>query len=238
MEKGSVILFRYDPAVDPRPYYQTYPFPFERGMAVMDVVHHIYEYIDGSFGFSYNCRNGHCGLCGAKINGQPGLMCREKATQELTLEPLDHMPIVRDLILDREHYETCLDRLRPFLDRVAMPANQPEEVGRGDLERFKMASRCVGCYNCLSVCPAYGENPHQFLGPAAIVQLARHGVDPRDALNREIIAYSAGIFQCTLCGKCVEVCPHGISPKENIEWLRSKVEAIKKGHTGRADRGS
>jgi fumarate reductase iron-sulfur subunit len=47
-------------------------------------------------------------------------------------------------------------------------------------------------------------------------------------LNREIMAYGAGIFECTLCGECEPVCPHGISPKESIEMLRDRVEEMKK----------
>jgi fumarate reductase iron-sulfur subunit len=61
-----------------------------------------------------------------------------------------------------------------------------------------------------------------------MVQLARHVYDPRDELNREIMAYGAGIFECTLCGECESVCPHGISPKESIEMLRDRVEEMKK----------
>lgn len=224
MEKGKVTIFRYNPEIDKHAYYETHEFPFEPGMAVLDVATYIYENIDGSFSFKYRCRNSHCGLCGAKINGKPGLMCREFATREMTLDPLDSRAVIRDLMMDRKYYEDCMGDLRLFLERVNVPTSQPEKIERIDLDLFKVVSRCVECYNCVSICPAFQENRHEFLGPAGIVQMSRHAFDPRDELNREIIAYSSGIYNCTLCGKCIVACPHGISPKECVEMFRAKLE--------------
>jgi succinate dehydrogenase/fumarate reductase iron-sulfur protein len=228
MEKGKVTIFRHNPEKDPHPYYEDHEFPFEPGMSVLDVAIYVYENIDGTFSFSYCCRNSHCGICSAKINGKPGLMCRESATPKLTLEPLDSFSVIRDLMVDREPQEQCLGAMRLFLERVDPPASYPERIDAKDLDNFKIVSRCVACYNCTSTCEAFLENRHEFLGPACIVQLARHVYDPRDQLNREVMAYGAGVFKCTLCGKCELVCPHGISPKENIEMLRAHVEKMKK----------
>ncbi len=130
--------------------------------------------------------------------------------------------------MDNGAFQESFSDLRLFLDRVREPEKQPEAIAREDLDRFKVVSRCVACLICTSVCPAYEVNRHEFLGPAGFVQLARHAFDPRDDLNREVVAYSAGIENCTLCGKCVEVCPHGISPKESIEILRDRIDAMKK----------
>ncbi len=225
MEKGKVTIFRYNPEIDRQPHYTDYEFPFEPGMSVLDVAFYIYEKIDGSFSFSYCCRNSHCGLCGAKINGQPGLMCRESATREMVLEPLDNLPVLRDLVVDRKDYEESMRGLRLFLDRVNAADDEPERIELGNLDRFKVVSRCVECYSCVSTCPAFLEGKHEFLGPAGIVQLARHAFDPRDELNRELMAHSSGLYNCTLCGECTVVCPHEIGPKENIELLRARLVA-------------
>ncbi|WP_434511740.1 fumarate reductase (CoM/CoB) subunit TfrB [Desulfitobacterium sp. AusDCA] len=225
MNKGKVTVFRYNPEIDIQPRYETYEFPYKPSMTVLDVAMYIYEQIDGSFSFSYACSNSHCGLCGAKINGKPGLMCREMATQEMVLEPLDNLTVIRDLMVDRDEYEKHKDSLRLNLDRVNLPLQEPEKIALKDLRRFAVASRCVECYSCISVCPSLKENPHEYLGPAGFVQLARHAFDPRDDLNREVIAYSGGLYNCTTCGRCTEVCPHDIAPSENIELLRARMVA-------------
>jgi succinate dehydrogenase/fumarate reductase iron-sulfur protein len=223
MKKGKVRVFRYDPEKDPKPRYDTYRYPFEPGMTVLDVAAHIRANIDPAFSFGYCCKNSHCGLCSAKINGRPGLMCREPATPQLTLEPLDEQAVVRDLLMDWDLQDAGLVNLRLFLDRVDAPKSLPEWVSRDDHDCFKVMSRCVRCYCCVSVCPAHRELAHGFLGPAAVVQMARHAFDPRDQLNRAVLAHGIGIDRCILCGSCQEVCPHGISPEWAVRSLRGRL---------------
>jgi fumarate reductase (CoM/CoB) subunit B len=225
MEKGTATVFRYDPESDKGPRYESHEFPFTQGMSVLDVALYIYENIDPTFSFSYSCSNSHCGLCAAKINGRPGLMCRESATKEIRLEPLDLFPVIRDLMIDRSDYEVNTLPLRLFLDRETPPPRGPEKVDMDAHARFKVVSRCVECFSCLSNCPAYGDGRHEFLGPAGFVQLARHAFDPRDDLNREVMVTGAGVYNCTNCRQCSMVCPHEIAPRDNIMLLRNQVVA-------------
>jgi succinate dehydrogenase/fumarate reductase iron-sulfur protein len=130
MQKGKVVIFRYNPETDSQPYYETHGYPFEPGMSVLDVATYVYENIDASFSFSYGCRNSHCGVCGAKINAKPGLMCREGATPEMTLEPLDNLPVIRDIMADWKTCEEWLFSLRLFLERIKAPIGEPERIER------------------------------------------------------------------------------------------------------------
>ena len=209
---GRVTVFRFDPEIDLLPHRQTFPFPFEPGMSALDVALYVQHRLDGTFTFSYCCRNSHCGLCGALVNGRPGLLCREPATRAMALEPLGCLPVLRDLTMDRTSYEERMLPLRLFLERSRPPAEEPEHVAPRDQERFKVASRCVECYLCLAACPVFADDPHGFLGPAGFAQLGRHAFDPRDELDRRLMAATAGAHLCTGCGACDDVCPHGVEP--------------------------
>lgn len=220
MIKGKVKIFRFNPVVDKEPYYATYKFNFEKGMTVLDVLLQIYIEQDPSLGFSYCCRNSHCGLCGAIVNGKAVLMCREAATPEMTISPLTNISIVKDLIIDRDEYEKRLHKLHLFLNRVDEPKQEPEPIDMEAFEKFKTASRCVECFCCLSTCPVFANNPHTYIGPTALILEARHLFDPRDSLNRKVIVTEQGLSLCKECGKCSMVCPHHISPADIIKEMK------------------
>jgi succinate dehydrogenase / fumarate reductase iron-sulfur subunit len=62
--------------------------------------------------------------------------------------------------------------------------------------------------------------------------------DPRDGQHKERLQYlstvQGGIWDCTRCNMCVEVCPKGVAPMDRIMQLREKaVEANVPGGIGR-----
>lgn len=222
---GTVSIKRFDPTRDSAPYWQTYSFPFQPGMSVLDVLLDIYQRLDATLSFQYCCRNSHCGLCGVRIDGKPGLVCREAAKQEMRLEPLANLPVLRDLTVDRSEQDLRKQDLRLFLERAEpYRGGKAERVDMAAFERFKRAARCVECFCCVSACPVFAKKPHDFLGPAALTQLARHFFDPRDEGPRSLIALSGGLAQCIGCGKCTAVCPHGAMPMENIIAMQALLE--------------
>jgi succinate dehydrogenase/fumarate reductase iron-sulfur protein len=98
-----VRVFRYDPSRDKAPRYEVYSVPRQEGMVVGDLLEYIYEHLDGSLAFRYECRTRQCGSCIVEVNGKPALACMAPVgdAKELTLEPLGFLPIVRDLVTDR-----------------------------------------------------------------------------------------------------------------------------------------
>lgn len=224
--KGKVKVFRFNPKVDKDPYYLTYNFSFKKGMTVLDVLLQIYTEQDSSLGFKYSCRSGHCGLCGVKVNGKEALMCREAAIAEMTISPLANISVVKDLIIYRDEYEKRLLKLRLFLERLDEPQKIPELIDMEAFRKFKIASRCVECFCCLSACPVFSNNPHNFIGPAAFIQEARHLFDPRDVLNRKVIVSEQGLSLCKECGKCSSVCPQHVSPADIIKEMKKTLKVV------------
>jgi len=221
--KGIAHILRFDPAVDQAPYWQDFSYTFEPGETALDVLNRI-ALTDSSLYFEQCCKNLHCGICGAVINGTSDLLCKHPASQEMTFEPLHHFPVKKDLAVVREEYESRRASLRLFLERET-PFDQGEVAEPVPMEEnsfFKKVSRCIECYCCNSACPVYGRQPHAFWGPAALMLEARHCFDPRDELNRQLILRSMGIDKCVGCGACDKVCPHGIPISDMIRLLREK----------------
>ncbi len=218
----TVKVYRYNPQQDREGYYQSYHYQLEPGMSVLDVLNHLRACCDPSITYSYCCRNGHCGLCGANINGVPALACKQAASQDMVVEPLANLPVIRDLMIDREAYERLRPKLRLFLERECEGHHQLETIDMAQYEDFKIASRCIECYSCLSICPIYTKMPHSFIGPAALVLEGRHVFDPRDGQNRGLMLQSEGIDLCIGCGLCSTVCKVKAEPCETIRKLKQR----------------
>jgi L-lactate dehydrogenase complex protein LldG len=89
-----------------------------------------------------------------------------------------------------------------------------EILGRKD---FSDLLYCIGCGNCLLDCPTYNT-----IGPSfgADGMLGGRGV-ALSCLQRGIKAgIEDGLFLCTTCGLCGEVCPVGIDAGRKIKDLR------------------
>lgn len=219
---STVKIRRFNPMTDKEPYYQTYTYDYQPGMNVLDVLNQIRDSQVTSLSYDRCCRNGHCGLCGMTINGKPTLACRHVIVPgKLTIEPLRRLRVLRDLSIDRDEYERNRPQLRLFLERLCVDVPEPEFIDMEAFEDFKVASRCIECFCCVSVCPVYAKSPHIFPGPAAFVLEARHAFDPRDQLNRPLIVVSEGIGHCMECGLCSKVCHLDADPAGIIKKMKA-----------------
>ena len=80
------------------------------------------------------------------------------------------------------------------------------------------------CGACVSDCTVL-EVKDNFLGPAALAKSYRFIADPRDGSQFERLQdleKDGGIWDCTRCMQCVEVCPKDVDPMERIMAIRSK----------------
>ncbi len=219
---------RYNPDIDDAPYFQDFDVEYEPGMTVLDVLLYIQDKFDSGLAFRWECRGGQCGSCAVKVNGIARIACRTKAeTPEgsLVIEPLEKMPVIKDLVTDMAQVTYRIRRIRPYVARDK-PAQRPEIIKSEEFEKLREIRKCIECSACLSNCPIVHET-WDYPGPMIIRQIARLELDPRDVEDRISMAMHEALYSCTTCKMCEDICPKSIKiPSLAVELLRAKaVEA-------------
>jgi succinate dehydrogenase / fumarate reductase iron-sulfur subunit len=87
---------------------------------------------------------------------------------------------------------------------------------------------CIQCGACVSDCLSMEVDP-LFIGPAALAKAYRFVGDPRDSKQyerlKDLAEDPAGMYDCTHCFKCIEACPKGVAPMNQIMRLRRRTGA-------------
>jgi succinate dehydrogenase / fumarate reductase iron-sulfur subunit len=167
-----------------------------------------------------------------RINGQPALACHTHLDKALKgakdgvieVEPMGNMPIIKDLIVDMDavHWKK-IQRVTPWLiNKLPIPERE-YIVPHQNMVDVTQSMACIQCGACVSDCLSMEVDP-LFIGPAALAKAYRFAGDPRDAQQFERVKDLAedphGIFDCTHCFKCIEACPKGVAPMNQIMRLR------------------
>jgi succinate dehydrogenase/fumarate reductase-like Fe-S protein len=99
-KKIEVQVFRFDPAADEEPRYQSYAVPALEGRNLLNILDYIYEHLDGTLAYRDHaaCGQAICGKCTLVVNDEPVLMCQAQPTEDIVVEPLHKSRVVRDLV--------------------------------------------------------------------------------------------------------------------------------------------
>ena len=234
-ETLEIKVFRYDPEIPDKeePRFDTFHVPRFEGMTVLDALMDARDRYDPSLTFRHSCRQAVCGSDALFVNGRQRLGCKTQIAdigEPVQIEPLPHRPVVKDLVVDMEHFYDQMRSVEPFFDPDELPA--PDEQQRQspeNREEIKMSSRCIWCGACMSSCNIVaGDN--QYLGPAALNKAYRFYFDEREGEQRQeerlkIVEQEHGVWRCQTQFSCTEVCPKDIPLTEHIQEL--KREAVK-----------
>lgn len=198
----------YHPQRDEESYLKTFNIDKKEKMKVLDALNYINENYDMKISYRCSCRAGQCGSCAVKLNGQTVLACKEEIKDGDIIEPLD-FNVIKDLIVDRALMDEKVKELELFIDNCETfqcPVNiKPEEY-----ENSKKLRSCIECLSCLSACPAL-KDTEEFAGPYYMRYMGKFAFDPRDCGERIQKSFDEGLYCCTSCSKCVEVCPKEIN---------------------------
>jgi fumarate reductase iron-sulfur subunit len=218
---------RFHPERDTEPSYQSFEVPLRSDWMVLDALNYIKDQLDGSLAFRWSCRMGICGSCGMMVNGVPRLTCEsllmEFAPGPVRIGPLDHFPVVKDLVIEMEEFMGKLQKVRPWIVRKDdyVPQREFLQTPR-QLDAFKQFSMCINCVLCYAACPVYGLDP-SFVGPAALALAERYNLDSRDqgsSDRTDTLSQHDGIWDCTVIGECSVVCPKNVDPSLAIQQYK------------------
>lgn len=230
-ETIALEVLRYNPDTDREPHFQRYAVPYRDEWVVLDALTHIKDQLDATLSFRWSCHMAVCGSCGVMINGEPKLGChtflRDYKNGAVRVEPLDHFPIERDLVIVMDDFMAKLSSVEPYLIvDAAKPVGAGEHLQTpAELNLFKQYAQCINCLLCYAACPQYGLN-EGFVGPAALALAHRYNLDSRDTgkdRRAEVVASNEGVWECSFVGACSAVCPKGVDPAAAIQ--QTKVSA-------------
>lgn len=204
----EVKVYRYHPQKDETSHLESYTINKTDKMKVLDALNSINEKYGAHISYRSSCRAGQCGSCAVKVNGQTVLACKAEIENGDVIEPLD-FDVIKDLVVDRSSMDSRVKEMGLFIDEcdsIICPAvMKPSEY-----ENSKKLRSCIECLSCLSVCPAL-KDTDEFAGPYFMRYLGKFAMDPRDCGDRAQTSFDEGIYCCTSCAKCVEVCPKEIN---------------------------
>ncbi|MEX0972135.1 MAG: succinate dehydrogenase/fumarate reductase iron-sulfur subunit [Solirubrobacterales bacterium] len=240
MAEYTLKVRRYLPESGAAAYWEEFKVELDPSLSVLDGILQAKDREDGSLAVRCSCRAAICGSCGMKINGQSGLGCktqighahedanrRNGGGEPIVVEPMGNMPVVKDLITDMEstHWKK-IRRVTPWLLPHGEAPEREYVVEPESMIDITQSMACIQCGACVSSCLSMEADP-DFIGPAALAKAYRFVGDPRDGEARERLHDLAhdphGIYDCTHCFSCIDACPKGVAPMDQIMRLRRKA---------------
>ncbi len=227
-------VYRFDPEKGDAPFMQEYEVPVTKsGMKLLDALNYIKWHLDGTLTYRRSCGEGACGSDGVNINGVNGLACITPVAglkQPIQVRPLPSMQVVRDLVVDMEHFFEQYRSVKPWLQNTTPTPEHERLQLPEDRARLDGSYECILCACCTTSCPSWWWNGERFLGPAVLLQANRWLLDSRDeATGERLDQLQDGfkLYRCHQISNCVDACPKGLNPTAAIDHIRRSLLARK-----------
>jgi len=228
-------VYRYDPDAPENPRIDTYEIDVTGVSMVLDALIKIKAEADAGLTFRRSCREGVCGSCAMNINGANTLACTkgmdEMGAGAITIYPLPHQPVVKDLVTDLSKFYAQHAEIEPFLQ--AKTEGKESEILQSPEQREKLDGlyECILCACCSTSCPSYWWNgdkngEDEYLGPAALLQSYRWLADSRDEKKNarlDNLEDEFKLYRCHTIMNCVQVCPKGLNPAKAIVEIKKMM---------------
>lgn len=233
MKKDKIVfnILRFDPDNDKKPHFQEFEIPrIRKDLTVLEGLYYIQQRLDNSLAFRSSCRAAVCGSCAMHINGKYRLACNTLVSKlesnTVTIRPLSHMTILKDLIVDVKPFWEKYEHIKPYLiPGKSLPVTGEQVQSPDERGEIDMLIDCILCACCHSSCPVTASH-EKYLGPMAFLNMNRFLSDTRDNAKEERLAIvndEYGVWRCHTIYNCQEVCPKDLNPSGSIANLKMEI---------------
>ncbi|MHA2357899.1 MAG: succinate dehydrogenase/fumarate reductase iron-sulfur subunit [Candidatus Heimdallarchaeaceae archaeon] len=243
------LIYRSEPK-NKKSKYERYDIPIRAGMTILDALFYIQDHHDSTLTFRYSCRGAICGSCGLIVDKVPVLACRTQIesfksskkppklpkfnfgelsdwdkANEILIEPLPNMEVVRDLVVDMKPFWKFYKQVKPYFTKKWKDTAPEKKQKPKDANAIEHLVYCILCGLCWS-CPVNAKNK-DYLGPAQLAKAYRFITDTRVTKNPresiiERVKLDDGVPACKQQFVCNRVCPRGVRPGTAIKKIKDK----------------
>ena len=235
-------IYRWNPDDAANPRLDSYEIDLDAcGPMVLDALIYIKNNVDSTLTFRRSCREGVCGSCSMNIDGTNTLACTkaiEDVAGAVKINPLPHLPVVKDLVPDLSHVYKQYSAIEPWIKGADQaPSDKerlqsPEDANKLNGEDGKGPAACILCFCCSTACPSYWWNGDKFLGPAILLQAWRWLTDSRDKAKNERLDQLEDpfkLYRCHTIMNCTNTCPKGLNPAKAIAEIKQAMVTRREG---------
>lgn len=219
-----------------RAWNQEYTLAYEPA-TLLGCLTKIREEQDPTLNFTSACRHAICGSCAVQVNGSAFLACETQLdtlletydTDTLYLEPLNNLPVVRDLVVNFDGVGDKLKKVEGWM--MECKGRKEHTQSEEDFHLISKPSDCILCGSCVSECRELAFDNGTYLPRAVMNKAYRFERDSRDGQHgkRILDVLQNNLWKCIHCQQCTTKCPKQIPIAEEIAYMRR--EALKMGET-------
>ena len=228
---GELQIYRWNPDEGKSPSVDSFEIDLDVcGPMVLDALIKIKNEIDPTLTFRRSCREGICGSCAMNIDGSNTLACLKPIRDvkgAIKVNPLPHLPVVKDLVPDLSQIYAQYQSVKPWLQvDTPTPPDRERLQSKDDRAALDGMWECILCFCCSTSCPSYWWNGDKYLGPAVLLSAYRWIADSRDEATGhrlDELEDPFKLYRCHTIMNCTDTCPKGLNPAKAIASIKKLI---------------
>ena len=221
-------ILRYNPETDRKGHWEEYSLDADPDERILDLLHKVKWFDDGSLAFRRSCAHGVCGSDAMVVNGENMLACQvlvKEVSNPIKIEPIRGLPVIKDLVPDLNNFYAQYKSIKPWLITDKKPEREHIQ-SQEDRSKLDGLFECVLCACCSTSCPSYWWNSDKYLGPATLMHAYKWIIDSRDTAKEERLSNLADkfkLYRCHTIMNCTKTCPKNLNPARAISEIKKML---------------